>query len=463
MNTATLALQPSLPPILPSTNLLGHLFRFRDDPLGLFEEGRALGDVVRMRVGPRYITAVYHPDAVHRVLVERLPFYTKHTRGYEMLRQLLGNGLLTSEGALWKRQRRIAQPAFQHRRIGGFADTMVKATEALAAQWQGPAERGEVIDVAEAMNRLALKIAGETLFSQDISGDSDSIGVALSGLLGGFLATITNPLRQYLPFPSTIRYRKSRKALDALVYDIIARRRADPVEHDDLLGMFMAARDEEGVGMSDEQLRDEVLTMLLAGHETTANALAWTFHHLSQNPAPTARLHEELDAIMPDRSFTLERYPTLTYSQQVLDETMRLSPPAWVESRRAEADDEIGGYAIPKGSFVFLSQYAIHRHPAYWVEPTRFNPDRFAPGGNVAPDGSPRPKGAYFPFGDGQRKCIGEHFAKMEARIILTLLASRFTFTAVPGREVLPDPSVTLRPRNGLPMKLGLRGEVATG
>lgn len=459
MNTTPAALlrTPSLPPILPSGHLLGHLLRFRDDPLALFEEGRALGDVVRMRVGPRMITVVYQPEAVHRVLVERMPFYTKRTRGYEMLRQLLGNGLLTSEGALWKRQRRIAQPAFQHRRLGGFATTMEQATEALAASWQGAAERGEVVDVAEAMNQLALKIAGETLFSLDISGESDAIGTALSGLLGGFLATITNPLRQYLPFPSTFRYRKARRTLDALVYDIIARRRADPVEHDDLLGLFMSARDEEGQGMSDEQLRDEVLTMLLAGHETTANALAWTFHHLSTNPEAAARLGAELDAVLPDGRFTLERYPALTYTQAVLDESMRLSPPAWVESRRAEADDEIGGYHIPRGSFVFLPQYAIHRHPAYWADPTRFDPDRFGPGPHLTPDGSPRPRGAFFPFGDGQRKCIGEHFAKMEARIILSILASRFTFTPVPGHRVETDPSVTLRPRGGLPLQLGVR------
>jgi cytochrome P450 len=459
MNTTAAALTRTapLPPILPSRHVLGHVLRFRDDPLALFEEGRALGDVVRMRVGFRYITAVYHPDAVHQVLVERAASYTKHTRGYEMLRKLLGNGLLTSEGALWKRQRRIAQPAFQHRRIAGFADTMVRATEALASRWQGPAERGEIVDVAEAMNRLTLKIAGETLFSLDISGESDAIGSALSDLLGGFLPVITNPLREYLPFPGTLRYRRGRRSLDALVYDIIARRRADRVEHDDLLGLFMAARDEDGQGMSNEQLRDEVLTMLLAGHETTANALAWTFHHLGANAGPTAKLHAELDTVMPERAFSLERYPALTYTQQALDEAMRLSPPAWVESRRADVDDEIGGYAIPKGSFVFLPQYAVHRHPAYWVAPQTYDPDRFGPGPHLTPGGSPRPRGAYFPFGDGQRKCIGEHFAKMEARIVLSLLAGRFTFSPVEGHVVSGEPSVTLRPRGGLPMRLGLR------
>ena len=457
MTTTALLAPLPLPPLLPSNRLLGHLARFRDDPLGLFEEGRALGDVVRMRVGPRTITVVYHPDAVHRVLVERLPHYTKRTRGYAMLRRLLGNGLLTAEGALWKRQRRIAQPAFQHRRLGGFAHTMTAATEALAAEWQGPAERGEVVDVAEAMNRLALKIAGETLFSLDISGESDEIGTALSGILGGFLASITNPLRAWLPLPSTFRYHRARRKLDALVYAIIARRRAEGVDKDDQLGLFMSARDEDGQGMSDEQLRDEVLTMLLAGHETTANALAWTLHHLAGSPEATARLHDELDTVMPDRRFELERYPALTYTQAVLDESMRLTPPAWVESRRAEEEDEIGGYRIPRDGFVFLSQYAIHRHPAFWADPTRFDPARFLPGGQVCPDGSPRPRGAFFPFGDGQRKCIGEHFARMEGRIILSMLASRFTFTPVPDTPVVPEPSVTLRPRGGLKLRLGLR------
>lgn len=459
MTTSTTALAPLalIPPVLPSWNPLGHLFNFRDDPLALFERGRDMGDAVRMRVAGRYLTAVYHPDAIHRVLVERQPNYVKQTRGYQQLRKLLGNGLLTAEGDLWKRNRRIAQPAFQHRRIAGFADVMMRATNDLATQWEAAARTGEVVDIAESMNQLTLRIAGETLFSIDISGESDTVGGALSDMLGGFLPSVTNPLLAYLPVPSTLRYRRGKATLDKVVHGIIARRRQEPEHQDDLLGMFMAARDEDGHGMSDEQLRDEVLTMLLAGHETTANALAWTFAHLSQNPEAAAPLYDEVDRVFGNGTFTLEAYPLLTYADQVIKESMRLSPPAWVESRMAVEDDELCGYRIPAGSFVFMSQYAMHRHPKYWVNPTTFDPTRFGPGAHLCPDGSPRPKGVYFPFSDGQRKCIGEHFANMEARIVLTMLTRRFRATLVPGTVLRQEPSVTLRPGGGVPVRLEVR------
>lgn len=449
-----------LPPILPSTNLLGHLFRFRDDPLALFVEGRGMGDIVRMRVANRYLNMVYHPDAVHQVLVSNHQNYVKQTRGYQQLRRILGNGLVTSEGDFWKRQRRIAQPAFNHRRLGGFADTMVKATNDLAATWDVAAANGAVVDVAESMNRLALRIAGETLFSLDISGEANSIGLALGDMLGGFLKTITNPLRNYLPLPSTFRYHRARRELDRVVYDIIRRRRADDPNGEnqsDLLGMFMAARDEDGTGMSDEQLRDEVLTMLLAGHETTANTLAWTFVHLSDQPEVLSRLQTEVDSVMPGGNFSLERYPQLTYTEQVIKESMRLTPPVWVESRMAVADDVLCGHHVPAGSFVFMSQYAMHRHPKYWIDADRFNPDRFGPGAHLTPSGEPRPRGAYFPFSDGQRKCIGEHFANMEARILLSMLVRRFSFERTQSGPVSAEPSVTLRPRGGVPMRLTRR------
>lgn len=446
---------PPLPPVLPSWNPLGHVLRFRSDPLGLFTEGRELGDVVRMRVGFFHINAVYSADAAARILIERQPNYVKQTRGYQQLRRILGQGLLTAEGAHWKRQRRIAQPAFNHRRVAAFADSMERATLDLADRWA--LQAGQIVDVAEAMNRLTLRIAGETLFSLDISGESDEVGTALSDMLGGFIPTITNPLLTWFPSPARTRMRRGKDTLDRVVREIIARRRAqDPrgENTDDLLGMFMAARDEDGQGMSDEQLRDEVLTMLLAGHETTANALAWTFWHLANAPEATQKLHEELDALSGP---LLESYPRLTWTGQVLDESMRLTPPAWVESRMAVEADVIDGFHIPAGSFVFIPQFAIHRSPKYWHEPLRFDPTRFGPGPHTCPDGSPRPKQAFLPFGDGQRKCIGEHFAKMEARIVLSTLARRFRLEALPGQTVGMEPTVTLRPRDGLPLRVVAR------
>lgn len=453
----SLAVQPPRPPLLPSGKLLGHLFAFRDDPLRLFETARDTGDVVRLRVLNRELTVLSHPDAVHRVLVENAGNYTKQTRGYEALRRVLGNGLLTAEGEPWRRQRRIAQPAFQHRRLVGFAQTMLRAAEALVAEWEFAADRGAVVDVAAAMNRLTLRIAGETLFSLDISAETDTVGRALDAMLGGFLPTVTNPLLRYLPVPANLRFRRGKRALDTVVHAMIRARRADPVEHDDLLGLFMAARDEAGEGLSDEQLRDEALTLLLAGHETTANALAWTFHHLAANPAAAATLHAELDEVLGGGPVTLDHYPRLTWTEQVLKESMRLTPPAWVESRRATEADELGGYHIPAGSFVFVSQYALHRHPAWWVEPTRFDPARFGPGPHLTPAGTPRPRSVYLPFGDGQRKCIGEHFAMMETRLLLATLAQRFVLEPVSAGELRPEPSVTLRPRGGLPMRVHRR------
>ena len=462
MSTTALAAPDNFPrpPVLGSTNVLGHMSRFRSDPLALFVEGRAMGDIVRMRVANRYLNVIYHPDGVHQVLVGNHQNYVKQTRGYQQLRRILGNGLVTSEGDFWKRQRRIAQPAFNHRRLGGFADIMLRATNDLALRWEDAVNQGHVVDVAESMNRLALRIAGETLFSLDISGEANIVGVALHEMLGGFLKTITNPLRNYLPLPSTLRYRRAQRELDGVVYSIIRRRREeDPNGEDqgDLLGMFMAARDEDGTGMSDLQLRDEVLTMLLAGHETTANALAWTFSHLAGSPAVLSRLQGEVDSVMPDGEFSLEKYPQLTYTEQVLKESMRLTPPVWVESRMAVADDVICGHRVPAGSFVFMSQYAMHRHPKYWLDAEHFDPDRFGPGIHLTPSGAPRPRGAYFPFSDGQRKCIGEHFANMEARILLSILVRRFSFERTDSGPVLAEPSVTLRPRGGVPMRLTRR------
>lgn len=446
-----------LPPTLPSWHPLGHLLRFRSDALGLFMAGMARGDVVRIRAGTRTIIAAYHPDHVHHVLVHRAANYEKKTRGYVVLRELLGQGLLTSEGEVWRRQRRIAQPAFQQQRLAGFAPTMVRAAEDLADRWEEVAKRGETFDMAEVMGRLALRIAGETLFSMDISGESDAVGRALSEVLGGFIRGVTNPLSKLFPL-TRYRHKRAMRTLDQVVRGIVARRRAEGGGGDDLLGLFMSARDPEtGEAMSDERLRDEVLTMLLAGHETTANALAWTFYRLSQHPLVDARLGEELEAVLGGGPLQLQRQADLTWTDLVLRESLRLHPPAWVESRKAVEADELGGYRVPAGGFVFLSQYAIHRNPRLWSDPERFDPERFLPERQVCPDGSPRPKLAWFPFGAGQRKCIGENFAMMEAKILVALLARRYRFALAPGAVVAGDPSVTLRPRGGLPMRIARR------
>jgi cytochrome P450 len=416
-----------LPHILPTWNPLGHTLRFRNQPLKLLTDVRKqCGDVGRVWMGSRWLTLLSHPTGVQRVLVEGASHYSKQTRGAALLRGLLGQGLLTAEGDYWKRQRRIAQPAFVPQKVAGLALVMQQAGQDLADSWEKESE----VDVAHALNRLTLRIAGETLFSMDISKESSEIGQALDGVLGGFLTALTNPVAPYLPLPSTLRYRAGIKTLDRVVREIIARRRKDTVEHNDLLGMFMGARDQEtGEGMSDDQLRDEVLTMLLAGHETTANALAWTLYRLALHPEHQDGIEDRLEP--------------------VLKESLRLHPPVWILARRAEAEDIIGGYRIPDKSFVFVSPYITHRHPEFWPNPERFDPSRFE-----GPAARERNRFAWFPFGAGPRRCIGEHFAMVEAKMILAILTDRFRFILPEGSKVEGDPSVTLRPKGGLSLKL---------
>lgn len=454
---AALSAPSRLPPVLPTWNPLGHFFSFRKDAPGLFLRGVQQGDAVRMRVGDRHITALYHPDHIHHVLVTRGARYTKRTRGYEALRELLGQGLLTSEGEAWKRERRVVQPAFQQARMAGFARTMVVATLDMAAEWERAAAEGRTLDMAAEMSRLTLRIAGETFFSMDISQQSGQVAPALDVVLSGFIRGVLNPLAARLPLPATLRHRKAIATLDEVVRGIVAKRRAEGGGGEDLLGLLMAARDEEtGEGMSDEQLRDEILTMLIAGHETTANALAWTIYRLSQHADVDARLHSELLSVEEGPAMARE-LANLPWLDMTLRESLRLHPPAWVESRMALDDDEVGGYRIPAGTFVFLSQYAVHRNPRLWEDPDRFDPERFLPERQVCPDGSPRPRLAWFPFGAGQRKCIGEGFAMMESKIVLSILARRFRFALKPGHRVESEATVTLRPRGGLPMRVSAR------
>ncbi len=453
-------------PYLSALHPLGHLPEVRRDPLGLFM--RALhenGDVVRLRTGPLRAFIFSHPDHVQRVLVGNLANYTKQTRGYIKLRLVLGEGLVTSEGELWKRQRRIVQPSFHPRRVAGFAETMTRCADALADAWEPLARRHATIDVADEMMALTLRVACLTLFSHDVGpSGSNEVSRAMGDYLSYFTRLVSTPLPfpEALPTPRAARMRRGVRTVHAIVDDLIARRRrrdaADPAaaaEATDLLGMLMAARDEEtGEAMSDRHLRDEVVTMLLAGHETTANALTWAFHLLGDHPEVVARLEAELAQVLGGRTPTWDDFPRLTYTGQVLEEVMRLYPPVYVLGRRAEARDVVGGFEIPQGAYVFISQYAMHRHPDYWPDPERFDPDRFAPG---APKPGGGHRGAWFPFSIGQRLCIGEHFARLETRLVLATLAQRFRLGREHGFPVVPQASVTLRPEHGLQMRLSLR------
>jgi len=453
-------MEDALAPALPTGRPLGHAREIREDVLAFFLRAqREGGDVVRVRVGPANITLAYHPDDIQRVLVNNVDNYTKDSPGYDRLKRMLGQGLVTSQGDLWKRQRRIANPAFRRGCVSGFAGTMGRAVGDCADRLAGAAAGGEVVDMAEEMTDLTLRIAGETLFGMDISGESDRIGGALTEAMSWYAEVVGSafPFLDKLPTPRNLRFKRSVATLDAMVREMIAERRAEEEHRLDLLGMFMAARDEEtGEGMTDEQLRDEVLTMLLAGHETTANALAWTLYLLSQNPEVASRLEAEVDGL-GGRAPTMADMVKLAYTEQVIKESLRLYPPVWAMGRRVREDDVLGGCAIPAGSVVYISQYAVHRHPDFWVDPERFDPERFAGGKPVGPGGEKLPQFAWFPFSGGRRKCIGDRFAMMEAVILLSVLTQRYRFSLAPGEAVAPEPTITLRPKGGLKMTLRAR------
>jgi cytochrome P450 len=426
--------------------VLGSLPAVRRDPLKVFLESfRDYGDVVRFRFGPMIGHLVSSPAGANHILAENNKNYGKQTRGYESLRYVLGNGLLTSEGDFWKRQRRIAQPAFHRQRIGGFAQAMVRAASEAAARFES--QRGQVIDVADEMMRLTLRIVGETLLGHDPSGNASEVSSALSFLLAMVNQRTSRVIffgRPILPTPENFRIRRSLATLDAIVHRIIAERRERP--GDDLLSMLMEATDEStGEKMDDRQLRDEAMTILLAGHETTANALTWTWLLLSRYPAALRELRQELSNVLGGRPPILEDLPRLRFTKMVIEESMRLYPPAWIIARSVAETDEIGGYQIPAGSIVFVSPYVVHRHPKFWQDPEGFDPRRFE---------NEKPRGAYFPFGGGPRMCIGNGFATMEAELVLATIAQRVRFELQPGHPVVLDPSITLRPRHGMKMRV---------
>lgn len=437
-------------PAPPEHGILGHLRAIQEDQLGFFLRAReTCGDVARIRfiVLPAHVLA--HPDDARHVLVDNHRAYDKQTKGFQAIRLVLGNGLLTSEGDFWRRQRRIAQPAFHKERIAAFGEVMVRAAEETARDWTAVAHSGGVLDVAAEMMRLTLRIAGETLLSTDVTGDAAAVGRAVSVLLNEannrILQPIEVPLR--VPTPNNRRVVRALEDLDSVVLRMIEeRRRMAEGRPNDLLTMLMEARDDEtGEGMTDRQLRDEVLTIFLAGHETTANALSWTFYLLSLHPDAARRTRAELRDVLRGRSPEVADLGKLVYTTAVLKESMRLYPPAWIIGRRCVEGDTIRGYDIPPDSIVFASPWVTQRHPVFWPNPEGFDPERFLPERAASIH-----RYAYFPFGAGPRICIGQGFAMIEAALLLATLAQKIRLDLVPGHPVVPQPSITLRPRHGI-------------
>jgi cytochrome P450 len=442
-----------LAPLYPGVPIIGIGPLFRRNPIGtFFDATAAVGDVARVRfpVRPFMAHILRHPDHIEQVLVDNAKNYGKQTISYWRMREFLGKGLVTSEGDFWRRQRRIANPAFHRERIAQFADTMTRCTEEMIDGWGAWLQSGAPFDVAQEMMRVTLRIIGLTMLSTDVEGErATSVAKALDVIvhvtLSRVLAAFSPPLA--IPTPQNVRFKRARAALDGIVNGLIAeRRQSGETERGDLLSMLMTARDPQtGEGMSDLQLRDEVMTIFLAGHETTANALAWTLYALGQHPEVELRLREEIRTVVGERPVTLGDLPKLGLLERVLLESMRIHPPVWSLARSALEDDVIGGYRIPAKTWIFISPFLTHRDPRFWPEPERFDPDRFLPEVEGA-----RPKGAYFPFALGPRKCIGEAFSMLEARLILSRILQRTELRLTEGFQAELDPTVTLRPKRGI-------------
>ena len=402
----------------------------------------------------RRVFVANSPEAARHVLLDRADNYVK-SRIARRLLEPLGQGLLTSEGALWRRQRHTFAPAFHPKRIEAFTPAMVQAAADMLSGWDAlPA--GSVVDAAEAMAGLTLDIITRTMFSSDIRDRAAEVRASMVEYqrVGGrpSLADLLG-LPGWIPRVRARRERNATAALDDIIFDIVERRRREGGPADDLLGLLLVAHDEEsGEGMSDAQLRDEIATIFTAGHETTANALTWTWYLLALHPQAEARLDAELGAVLGGRLPENADLPRLRYTRMVLEESMRLYPPAHTLSREAIADDEIIGRRIPAGSAVLVSPWLLHRHEKLWERPEVFDPERFAPERAAA-----RPRYAYLPFGGGPRICIGAGFAMQEATLILATVAQRYRLRLAPGRRVEPMGLITLRPRGGLPMTLERR------
>ena len=424
---------------------------YRDRLRFVLDVAGTYGDVARYRVAHMRMYQVSSPEGVGRILHDNHRNYSKNVATFGTLRLFLGNGLFTSDGDFWRRQRRLAQPAFHRRRVAAFGGLMTDATLEMLDHWRPLADRGQPLDVGAEFSHLTMEVVTRALFSTSVEGDISTIGRAIATLLDDVTFRFTFPFYPPLrvPTPRNRRFLAARAALDEVVYGIISGRRRSPGEHDDLLALLMEARDEDsGEGMSDKQLRDEVITLFLAGHETTANALTWASYLLSTHVDVARRLKAEVDEELEGRVPTASDVANLPYTRMVIDETLRLYPPAWITNRRAIEDDMVSGYQIPAGAIVSISPYVTHRDPALWENPEGFDPDRFS-----LERAAGRPRYAYFPFGGGPRQCIGKGFALMEATLVLALLYQRCKMHLVPGRKVETEALATLRPRYGMWMR----------
>jgi cytochrome P450 len=425
------------------------------DPIPLFEHLHArFGRIACYRFMGKLIVFVNDPEWINEILINQAGSFVKE-RTLRRMKILLGEGLITSDDPIHMRQRRIAAPAFHRQRIAGYAGQMVANAVTLRDSWSD----GEELDISAAMMRLSLQIIARTLFDQEVTPEVLSVADEVNTIMGLYNFLVAFPKLEsvlHWPIPGVMQFRRSRARLDAIVQRMIADRRAltrDELERrNDLMSMLIAAQDEDASRMTDEQVRDEAMTIFLAGYETVANSLAWTWYLLSQNPDARERMEREVDDVLGGRAATLEDLPSLRYTETVFAESMRLYPPAWAMGRAATRAVQLGEYRLPPGTHIFFSQYVIHRSPEYWEEPLGFRPERHTPEAKAA-----RPRFVYFPFGGGRRQCIGESFAWMEGVLALATIAQRWRMEFVPRFPVVPQAKITLRPKFPLMVKLHAR------
>lgn len=422
------------------------------DPLGYQLRARdRFGDVFRSRIG-MLVHFLYHPEHVRHVLYDHQKNYLRGWH-YRLLRNLLGDNLVVSEGDHWRRQRRLAQPAFHRQRLCEYANVMVEATRSMLARWDALAANGHSVDIGREMSRLTLAIAGLTLFNRDPSAKADIVGRTF-GILAAYLEQRFNhpftSLPAWVPTSANLRMKEAMRSLNGVVLALIRERRRERQDHADLLSMLMQAKDDEtGEAMTEQQLCSEALTFLVAGHETTSTALTWTWFHVASDKSIHWKLQDEIGRVLGDRLPTFEDVPRLTMTRMVIEESMRLCPPVWAVAREAVEDDEIGGHRIPARSTVILSPYVTHRHPQFWEQPEVFDADRFTPD-RVAQ----RVKGAYFPFLGGPHQCIGNEFALLEMCLIVSMVLQRFNVELLPDQVIRPKAGLTLRPSSPIQIAL---------
>ena len=441
-------MQPALPPSQKPNLIGGHFRKFRKDPTGFLTEQAKLGDVTFFRMGSQPGYFLNHPDLARDLFVVNAHKFMKG-RALQRAKNLLGEGLLTSEGAFHLRQRRMIQPAFHRNRIAEYATSMVEFAERMSSRWSD----SDVRDIDKEMMHLTLQIVGKTLFSANVEDDADAVGNAMTTVskLFDFLLLPYSEWLQHLPLPQTRRFNTARATLNSVIYGIINERRRSGADTGDLLSMLLLARDEDDGGvMTDEQVRDEALTLFLAGHETTSNALTFTWYLLSQNPDKAQKMHDELDRVIDRRSPKVGDIADLKYTEAVLAESMRLFPPAWAIGRLALEEHQFGGYKIPKGALVLVSPYVAGRDPRFWDDPDLFLPERWFTQ-SVKEAGQ---KNIYFPFGGGIRRCIGEGFAWTEGILLLATFARKWRLSLVPEQKIALQPLITLRPKYGMRMRV---------